>query len=264
MTKMSGNDKKDVQFCNNGSHPILASRDGSLSVKRKADNGDKIEARCDFLTSRSSTGETVLHKAVRMNNLCYAKKLLSMYSTQLVNIFNYNRETPLHISVKLLKEEMTTLLIRYNANVNAMDLKGRTPFTLCFLLGSREMFRLFLNSGKKISFDITDFDGNPPLHLAFVNDHKELVLDILQSTREFNLNDYNRKCGSTIVHLVAESNDSSFMNKLIRSNPQININMRNFAGYTPCEVAKGRNFSKMADLLGKYTALETVVDNDSE
>lgn len=212
----------------------------------------------EFVTN--SNGDTYLHYAIKKGLKSDIATLALNLPNRLKNLRNRDLDTPLHLTVKYNMEESTSILIKNGADVNLMDRKGRTPFTLCFYYGREKIISHFLNENINIDYNVCDYAGDPPLFLAYKNNHKEFLLKVMQKTNKLNVNNRNGRCGDTLAHLLAESNDTQLMWKLTN---MIKINSTNFSGYTPFEVAKGKNLNKMTDLITKILAAHSAAEDDS-
>ncbi|CAL8124506.1 unnamed protein product [Orchesella dallaii] len=81
--------------------------------------------------ARGNFNSTVLHSAAESVNLTALKYFILRGHD--VNVTDDDRQTPLHIAVRLSKEtthEMVVLLVEYGADVNAIDKFGKTPLSI--------------------------------------------------------------------------------------------------------------------------------------
>lgn len=84
----------------------------------------------------------------------------------------------LHLACQTADIGMIELLLQYGANVNALDLKGRTPLHHCVLKGRHSLAKLLLSRGAVPH--AVDEDGKTPLQYAVdsgtTDDEEILVL----------------------------------------------------------------------------------------
>ena len=76
----------------------------------------------------------------------------------------YGHSTVLLEAVKESDEQITLLLIKNGADVNAGDLGDMTPLHFAVLNGDVQIAEILIDNGANL--DATDFEGNTPLHHA--------------------------------------------------------------------------------------------------
>lgn len=101
-----------------------------------------------------------------------------------VNIKLGQKRTPLHFAAEYHKLESADILIKYGADVNSIDLYGKTPFHLSI---NHKVTAFFLLANGA-DFEIIDHDGWKPLHRAYQGCQIDIIKELLArggATNEF-------------------------------------------------------------------------------
>ncbi|CAL8124514.1 unnamed protein product [Orchesella dallaii] len=112
------------KYNNTALHEAVFSKRSTSFLNSLIKAGADEEARGNF-------NSTVLHSAAESVNLTALKYFILRGHD--VNVTDDDRQTPLHIAVRLSKEtthEMVVLLVEYGADVNAIDKFGKTPLSI--------------------------------------------------------------------------------------------------------------------------------------
>lgn len=131
----------------------------------KANNLDLLKEKYETTTflfgAVTWTGSNLLHLAVIFNRLEIADFLLrkARISPDLFDNFN---ETPLSYAIRFNHYEIAKLLIKYRADINIQNKKGRTPLHLAILYKKPLMVQLLLHSGAER--EIPDREGIVPFN----------------------------------------------------------------------------------------------------
>ncbi|XP_076288512.1 transient receptor potential cation channel subfamily A member 1-like [Lasioglossum baleicum] len=185
-----------------------------------------------------------------------------------VNILNSSRFgrdlTPLHSAVKGKQMEMAKLLIKYGANVNVKDGKGRTPIVYAIENRDTEMTKLLLTNGADIKEDPS------LLCTAAGNGSLKIVQDLLKYGADVNMLNSSR-FGSdlTPLHSAVKTYQVEVAKLLI--NHGANVNVKDSEGRTSIFYAiqyRDTKFTKLlltngADIKEDPSLLCTAVENGS-
>jgi len=110
-----------------------------------------------------NNNNTPIHKAVQYN-LKEFKALLYSQEKVDVNILGLNHKTPLHIAC-LYQSKIAMELIKYNANIDLLDDRGRSAlFYACYF--HSEVALLLIKKNARLNDP--DFKGDTPLHIASI------------------------------------------------------------------------------------------------
>jgi hypothetical protein len=97
----------------------------------------------------------------------------------------YGGRFPLHSAVKANRIDLVDEFILQRADVNCIDLEGRTPLLIAALKGFWEVVDALLRRGTKI--DMRDNEGNTVLHAAAIGGSKRVVATVLRAGAKANV-----------------------------------------------------------------------------
>lgn len=168
--------------------------------------GENIDRNINYLEDED--GDTILHLAVVGCTVEKAKDLIQMCDLDAINNMI---QTPLHVATMANRPEMVELLLNSGAKPNVHDRRGNTALHLSCEKGFKEIASIILNFIARISeetrncltlkqfIELTNFDGHTCLHLAALNDKRE-ILELLVNEYDANLNCQDSRSGETILH----------------------------------------------------------------
>lgn len=119
-----------------------------------------------------------------------------------MNCVDQAGRTPIHLAAWFGHNEIAKLLISKGASIEQLDNLGRSPIHLAAWFGNILSLKAFIE-GKKSIINLQDKAGNTALHLACLNNHKDVVSCLLNegaSTKIKNM------IGQTVLN-IAESDD---------------------------------------------------------
>lgn len=67
---------------------------------------------------------------------------MQLINTMSLNSFAIFMQSPLHIAVSKGSDQLVSLLLKYNANANTLDVKGQTPLKLANAEGQNKCAQL--------------------------------------------------------------------------------------------------------------------------
>ena len=152
--------------------------------------------------------------------------------------------TPLHCAVENKRLSLIKTLVQHGAFIDSQDKEGYSPLHWVIKHDQRNIasIRDLLKNGANPN--VTNNNGETPLHTAIFNGNVMIVTELLQQGA--NPNDTNQE-GSTSLHLAV--NSPIIVSTLLDYCPDVNI--QDFQGRTPIHKALTSN-------LWAYQVMETV------
>lgn len=210
-------------------------------------------------------GDTILHIAIKKSFDHMFELFVSPAFTGLLNALNADRDSPLHLAVKLNNYVATKHLLGINFNNHLMtrNSDGMNALHIAIMLDREELLELFTRC---ILFDCNAFsdEGHGPLHLACLKNKLKMINKLL-SLNETLINAANRK-GFAPVHLAAFHGLRDVMLCLL-SKHMIHVNyrvMRNkeFNSYTALHLAAAREHADVVEVLVEDQTVEISLTDD--
>ncbi|MGP1439531.1 MAG: ankyrin repeat domain-containing protein [Treponema sp.] len=192
--------------------------------------------------SKDSSGESVLHIAVRNNT----KKEIVQYileNSTLINVVNMVGDSPLHIAVGFDNEILGDVLIEKNADIFILNDKGFSPLTLAIELGGKRGEWFF----NKKTLTAKDENGNTALHIVCQRGYARVIKDMVNNGSDINAINNNNETPL----FSALKGDSYHVIKILLTfaeNRMMYISKRDFLGNSPlhiCVKEKAYNSAKL-------------------
>ncbi|OXU20402.1 hypothetical protein TSAR_008714 [Trichomalopsis sarcophagae] len=241
------------------------------SIRHLLENGANIN-------SKDENGNTLLHLAVKNDNIDVVKLLLNKGA--LVNDKTESGRTALHIAVEWGREENIRLLLSKGAGVNSKDKDGRTPLHLVvgkdvYFYGKKiverfeKITKLLLRNGACI--DECDNVEQTALFIAVFAKKERTIKILLDNGAKINAKDSSNM---SPLHFAVISNNIDIVRLLLDRGADILA--KDKIGSSPLHFAVERNNLSIAKLLlergavvddvrkDRYTALHTAVDHGKE
>tara|TARA_B100000035_G_scaffold312990_1_gene325677 strand:- start:812 stop:1414 length:603 start_codon:yes stop_codon:yes gene_type:complete len=108
------------------------------------------------------TGHYPIHLASIYNNLAFIKVLLKLGAN--INSQNANKQTALHLAIKLGYEDIPIFLIKSGANTSLVDICGNIPLHYAVSFGGNTVFDYVLFATNNIN--VVNEDCENALHLT--------------------------------------------------------------------------------------------------
>ncbi|XP_050415895.1 ankycorbin [Patella vulgata] len=193
-------------------------------------------------------GDLPLHIAVVHENIRMIKKFIQLMklARKSVDKFNKQKQTPLHLAIKLDLREAIKLLLDAQADVNYVDHTGCTSLHLTVKHQLPHIANLlFEHSRVEIEVNTRNFAGLTPLHTA-VEKNDERMINLLLDKR-VDVDALDGKSGRTALYHAVECEKKSIVSLLLKrgANPEI----QNYAGNTAIMAAQARSFTDISYLL---------------
>lgn len=248
------------------------------------------ERGCDILTHAISRlfegdkdGDNILHLTIISGRTAYSRLLINLAPEYNCLSFSNNlRQTPLHLAVLTRQPDIVRRLVCAGAAVLAQDVQGNTPLHIACALGDEQTVRHLLapvlyeeTLENKYSIpyqrvpqdlSIRNYEGHTCLHIAVSARNFEVVQILLDTGVNVNVGD--SKSGRSALHLAADTGDTEMV-ELLLSSRGINVHTQDYAGFTPAQLAYGRNHLETVKMIytrsGQYAGVhisEITLDDD--
>ena len=239
-------------------------------------------------------GNQPLHLACKRGHTRTSHLLLSNGAD--VKGLNENGQTPLHKAAGGWEDcpELCSILVEYNAKIDAVDKDGNQPLHLAWKRGHTRTSHLLLSNGADVNaldkdgltllhrvaggekdcpelcsillkhnakIDAVDKDGNQPLHLACKRGHTRTSRLLLSNGADVNALD---KDGLTLLHTVAggEKDCPELCSILLKHNAKIDAVDKD--GNQPLHLACSRLHSETCSLLVSHGANRTSLNKQQK
>jgi serine/threonine-protein phosphatase 6 regulatory ankyrin repeat subunit B len=170
-----------------------------------------------------------------------------------VNAKDSNGNAPVHLAVKLSRQEVLELLLARGADVDAVTRDRRTPLLLAARLGNLSVLKLLLDRGADPR--AADENGLTALHLAAYNGFPRVVEHLLSLAGKVDPDQIDTR-HNTPLHMAASAGHDDVIRILLQAGADPHA--RNRKSQTPYDVASERRFASSASLLA--TTWHTLLD----
>lgn len=171
-----------------------------------------------------------LHCAVMNDNESAAEMLIETFGPAIVNATDSQSRTSLHAAAYTDHVECLQLLLGHNAQVNAIDMLGKTPLMMAAENGQTNAVEVLVSSAKA-DLTLQDAHRNTALHLACSKGHETSVLLILEKVTDRNLINCTNAVLQTPLHVAARNGLTVVVQELLRKGASVLAVDEN--GYTP-------------------------------
>jgi ankyrin repeat protein len=196
-----------------GANPLLKNRRDKLPIDDVAICDDKEQ-----LTN-------LLSAAAKLLNGDYLDDDVDI--TNLLNVKDEKRRSPLHIAVEKGNKDLVKRLIAKKANVSSRDSKKRSPLHIAVEKGNKDLVKLLLDAGADVN--ALDFNYISPLHIAVEKGNKDLVKLLLDAGADVNALDFKY---ISPLHIALKSKNQEIETILLNA-PGIDCNIRDVYGCSP-------------------------------
>ena len=182
--------------------------EGDIDVAEAPSKGDwerveKLVKRGDDTSFPGKYGRTSLHYAAERGNRATCVLLLKSGANVNAISMDMNEDQPLHSAARRNQAAVCELLVAYGEDVTARN-RGKTPLMLAVGNELKEFFACHSLISKD-SVNVSDRDGNYPLHIAARQGDIETVQLLVNYGAYTNVMNYSRQ---TPLHAAADgSND---------------------------------------------------------
>jgi E3 ubiquitin-protein ligase HACE1 len=124
------------------------------------------------LKSRTDSGNTVFHLASEAGQMSWVKFLVEL-DTEVLNIPNYEYETPLHLAARNGNVYLVKYLVQNGCNIKAKSANGATCLHVACENGHYTTVECLLKHGAEVN--ATNSADQTPLHIAASRGHTKIV-----------------------------------------------------------------------------------------
>ncbi|XP_062700494.1 uncharacterized protein LOC134284930 [Aedes albopictus] len=192
-------------------------------------------------------GYAPLHMAILFSQRHIVQLLLENGADINIRNAKSNSVTPLHFACQNGHKEVVEILIRRNANIDALDKNNVTSLHLACLNGHKEVVEILVH--EKANIDALAEMKFTPLHLACCNGHKEVVEILVRESANIDALAENKY---TPLHLACEDGHKEVVEILIREKANIDALTENKC--TPLHVACGNGHKEVVEILAREKA----------
>uniref|UniRef100_A0A672L4G7 Ankyrin repeat domain 28 n=1 Tax=Sinocyclocheilus grahami TaxID=75366 RepID=A0A672L4G7_SINGR len=171
-----------------------------------------------------------LHCAVINDNESAAEMLIETLGPAIVNATDSQTRTPLHAAAYTDHVECLQLLLGHNAQVNAIDMLGKTALMMAAGNGQTNAVEVLVSSAKA-DLTLQDAHRNTALHLACSKGHETSALLILEKLTDRNLINCTNTALQTPLHVAAGNGLTVVVQELLGKGASVLAVDEN--GYTP-------------------------------
>jgi len=187
---------------------------------------DKLMSLGINVDAQNTAGKSPLAEAVAGNRVKMAKKLISVGAD--TNSCDTDGVTVLVDAIKTCSKEMVTLLLDNGANPQIQDINGRNAYHEAAYMGDKDIIILIRNQGGNPL--ARDKQGDTPFSLVLGKD-LAVIKEVLGTSKNITDSD-----GNSPIHIVVKAKASSVLLKyLIKA--RYPIDTRNSDGYTALNYA---------------------------
>lgn len=252
----------------NGAHPAVTPELQLFLDIIKENNLDAVK---QYITSVDNcnlqdpkTGNTLMHFAVQNGHYEILNFLLNKNAN--ANMLNNDKDTPLHLAVKINSPEMVKRLAidlpaeggffrAPSANVNIQNKNGDTALNLAAFDTNYDIVNILM-ARTNLDANLANINGNTAIHMSVLNKDKKQeeiikILDLLQHKATVALKNND---GNNLLSLVTQSQKEDVVNYIlnqIKQFPELIVSANN-DGNTPLHIsAQNGNTNIMNVILAK-------------
>jgi ankyrin repeat protein len=150
------------------------------------------------------------------------KPKMLIENNESVNVYNFQRHTPLHLAAFIGHKECIELLIMKGRDVNVKDIKDITPLHAVANNGQVDCLRVLLDNGADVNKK--DSNEDTALHIAAKTGHTECLQLLIEKGH---LTNVKAKYNCTSLHFAAMSGNNDCLEVLLDNGADANARSTN-------------------------------------
>lgn len=192
-----------------------------------------------------------LHAAAAQGDIESVKRLIASSAT--VNARDSYRRTPLHVATFAKQREIVALLIKAGADINAQERDRYDGVTIASVADDVETLSVLLKLGANAKAITSRYDGTALIAAAHLG-HDEVVKALI--TAGAPLDHINNLGWTALIESIVLGNGGKRHTETLRALVQAgaNVNIADRNRMTPLQLARGRGYKEMVQILEKAGA----------
>lgn len=202
----------------------------------------------------------ILHLAIihQSRNLQLLKCLFTIAKVipeDIINHVNISKQTVLHLAAKYGSPTIHNFLDA-GCNPNHKDINGCTVVHYAVLYNNIDCLNELVKFQQKyeVDFNILNFEGLSPLHLAVKNGHDNIVKILCKG--DLNINITDGKTGRTALHYAVEFCPS--LAKILLNQSEIIADLQDYNGTTPLNLAYHYDHQEIIKILNTENSVSLI------
>lgn len=213
---------------------------------------------------RDNMGRNVLHNLAADKHCNWGHDVINLLLSTDVCIDGYDgqddlKRSPLHWATVMGKVELCEMLLTRarhpRADVNAVEIRGKTSLHLAASYGKDDVVELLLRHGADVK--VKSDGGWTPLHIACERGNVNIVKILLENGAEINARLLN---GTTPLHVAAQAGHKDVVKCLLERN-DVERAARDAFGITPFLRAAQNRMKDVVDLLAPFNHVDALSED---
>lgn len=186
----------------------------------------------------------------QVSNLSRFQEKVNTTDLDILTLQDNKQNSLLHWAALNGNLEFMQYLINQGHDLNSRNADGDTPMHFAAKVGKSAAVKLLLNHGALLA--PKDNHDKSPLMQAFLNNHKDVMLVLLQ--RGADVDTWDPRTSDTLLMLAIRNNDAAMVEFLLQR--RANIRYENTAGVAPIHYAALGNDPKILELICQHALVD--------